>query len=92
MLNRQEKLYEKQSELKALLEAFEAPSGSIKDDPSTSVEDWSGSFEWDARADDVRFNIFGISKYRANQREVSHITILKKVGAFCFLCCFLSIF
>ncbi|KAK4758595.1 hypothetical protein SAY87_019896 [Trapa incisa] len=67
LLNRQEKLYERQSDLRALLEACEVP---IKDDPSTSVEDWSGSFEWDTRADDVKFNIFGISKYRSNQREI----------------------
>ncbi|PKI35808.1 hypothetical protein CRG98_043779 [Punica granatum] len=70
LLDRQEKLYERQSELKAILEACEAPSGSTQDGPSTSVEDWSGSFEWDALADDVRFNIFGISEYRANQREI----------------------
>lgn len=36
-----------------------------------TVENWSGEFEWDARADDIRFNVFGISSYRANQREVS---------------------
>lgn len=52
----------------------------MKDGASTSAEDWSGVFEWDARADDVKFNIFGIRKYRANQREVSagniHVTVL----------------
>lgn len=32
--------------------------------------DWSGSFEWDERAADLRMNVFGITDYRTNQREV----------------------
>ncbi|KAK8614748.1 hypothetical protein V6N13_068542 [Hibiscus sabdariffa] len=37
---------------------------------TAQAEDWSGSFDWDSRADDIRFNVFGISSYRPNQREV----------------------
>ncbi|XP_030472084.2 ATP-dependent DNA helicase Q-like 2 [Syzygium oleosum] len=70
LLDRQEKLYERQSELKSLLEACEDVGSPVKDGASTSAEDWSGVFDWDARADDVKFNIFGIRKYRANQREI----------------------
>lgn len=33
-------------------------------------EDWSGSFEWDDRAADIRLNLFGIKSYRQNQLEV----------------------
>ncbi|MCL7025550.1 hypothetical protein MKW94_023480 [Papaver nudicaule] len=68
LLDRQEKLYERQSELKSLLDeckTSESPSG-----VPVAVENWSGQFEWDSRADDVRFNIFGIPTYRANQREI----------------------
>ncbi|KAF8024373.1 hypothetical protein BT93_F1530 [Corymbia citriodora subsp. variegata] len=70
LLDRQEKLYERQSDLKAILEACEDAGSPSKDGASTSGEDWSGLFDWDARADDVKFNIFGIRKYRANQREI----------------------
>ncbi|KAK9716075.1 hypothetical protein RND81_06G209600 [Saponaria officinalis] len=70
LLDQQDKLYARQTELKRLLENHEA-SGSRHDDcASTSMEDWSGSFGWDSRADDLRLNIFGISLYRANQREI----------------------
>ncbi|XP_074270331.1 ATP-dependent DNA helicase Q-like 2 [Silene latifolia] len=71
LLDQQDKLYTRQSELKRLLEEQEA-SGSRHDNggASTSVEDWSGSFGWDSRADDLRLNIFGISSYRANQQEI----------------------
>lgn len=66
-------MYERQSELKSLLEAFEASRGSpiqYGGSSSTAVENWSGTFEWDSRADDARLNVFGIPAYRANQREV----------------------
>lgn len=56
-----------------MLEAFEASRGSpiqYGGSSSTAVENWSGTFEWDSRADDVRLNVFGIPVYRANQREV----------------------
>ncbi|PSS11760.1 Mediator of RNA polymerase II transcription subunit like [Actinidia chinensis var. chinensis] len=70
LLDRQEKLYERQSELKVLLEDCEASGSPRSDGTTVSVENCSGPFEWDSQADDVRFNIFGISKYRANQREI----------------------
>ncbi|KAM7490721.1 hypothetical protein LguiA_033642 [Lonicera macranthoides] len=70
LLDRQEKLYERQSELKAVLENCEASEIPDKDGPPSSAENWSGPFDWDSQADDVRFNIFGISTYRANQREI----------------------
>ncbi|BBH02719.1 RECQ helicase L2 [Prunus dulcis] len=69
LLDQQERLYERQSELKAILEACKE-SGYPVNGASTTVEDWSGPFEWDSQADDTRFNIFGISAYRANQREI----------------------
>ncbi|KAL3818387.1 hypothetical protein ACJIZ3_004292 [Penstemon smallii] len=71
LLDQQEKLYERQSELKALLESNESSRSNGDDDETcVSVENWSGPFEWDSEADDVRFNIFGIPDYRANQREI----------------------
>ncbi|KAK4389083.1 ATP-dependent DNA helicase Q-like 2 [Sesamum angolense] len=70
LLDQQEKLYERQAELKALLEHNESSRNNGDDEASVSVEKWSGPFEWDAEADDVRFNVFGISSYRANQREI----------------------
>lgn len=70
LLDQQERLYERQSELKAILEACKE-SGYPGNGASTTVEDWSGPFEWDSQANDTRFNIFGISAYRANQREVT---------------------
>lgn len=70
LLEQQEKLCERQSELKDLLEQNESSRKHGVDEASVSSENWSGSFEWDSEADDVRFNVFGISAYRANQREV----------------------
>ncbi|XP_052209563.1 ATP-dependent DNA helicase Q-like 2 isoform X2 [Diospyros lotus] len=69
LLDHQEKLYGRQSELKALLEECETSGNPQTDVTALPVESWSGPFDWDAQADDVRFNVFGISKYRANQRE-----------------------
>lgn len=77
LLERQEKLHERQSELKFLLEAYKASgtgnSANENASRSSSLEDWSGSFEWDSQADDVRLNIFGIPSYRQNQKEVSYL-------------------
>ncbi|XP_073131846.1 ATP-dependent DNA helicase Q-like 2 isoform X1 [Henckelia pumila] len=70
LLNQQEMLHERQSELKALLEQNESSTSHAGDETTVSVENWSGPFEWDRQADDARFNIFGISSYRANQREI----------------------
>ncbi|MCE2055050.1 Werner syndrome ATP-dependent helicase [Datura stramonium] len=70
LLDRQEKLHERQFELKALVESCRSSSGPGADNAAVSVDNWSRPFEWDSQADDIRFNVFGISKYRANQREV----------------------
>lgn len=74
LLERQEKLHERQSELKFLLEAYKASgtgnSANENASRSSSLEDWSGSFEWDSQADDFRLNIFGIPSYRQNQKEI----------------------
>lgn len=70
LLDKQEKLYEKQSELKAVLESYQGLENPEKENAALQVENWSGSFEWDNEADDIRFNIFGIPTYRANQREI----------------------
>ncbi|KAG6391379.1 hypothetical protein SASPL_149133 [Salvia splendens] len=70
LLEQQENLHERQSELKALLEHNELSRSHGGDEASVSVENWSWTFEWDSQADDVRLNVFGISAYRANQREI----------------------
>lgn len=70
LLDRQEKLYEKQSELQSVLEACKESRSPADGGGSVTVENWSGAFEWDAQADDIRFNVFGISSYRANQQEI----------------------
>ncbi|CAN6461375.1 unnamed protein product [Victoria cruziana] len=77
LLDKQERLYERQSDLKLLLEECKAHGGS---DATISVsnEDWSGQFEWDGRAEDIRFNIFGISAYRANQREIINAVMSRR--------------
>uniref|UniRef100_A0A5B6YTR0 ATP-dependent DNA helicase n=2 Tax=Davidia involucrata TaxID=16924 RepID=A0A5B6YTR0_DAVIN len=70
LLDRQENLYERQSELKALLEDCNASGSTGNDGTAVVAENWSGTFEWDFQADDLKFNVFGISTYRANQREI----------------------
>ncbi|XP_042474345.1 ATP-dependent DNA helicase Q-like 2 isoform X3 [Zingiber officinale] len=70
LLDRQVKLCERQSELKALLEECEASQDAVHDNRTASTDDWSANFEWDSRAEDVGFNVFGITSYRANQREI----------------------
>ncbi|KAF8723361.1 hypothetical protein HU200_021886 [Digitaria exilis] len=70
LLDHQEELYERQSQLKALLEVSKECRNKSNDESSVTVEDWSGSFPWDSQADDTRFNVFGITSYRSNQREI----------------------
>ncbi|KAJ1296015.1 hypothetical protein BS78_01G266600 [Paspalum vaginatum] len=71
LLDRQEELYERQSQLKALLEVSKVSSNKSNYDSSVArEEDWSGSFPWDSQAEDTRFNVFGITSYRSNQREI----------------------
>ena len=70
LIERQESLYERKSELSAILEACKESGNEANNAASSAAENWSGEFEWDSEADDVRLNVFGISSYRANQREV----------------------
>ncbi|XP_027914838.1 mediator of RNA polymerase II transcription subunit 34 isoform X2 [Vigna unguiculata] len=70
LIERQENLYERKSELSAILEACKESGNEAGNVASSAVEDWSGTFEWDSEANDVRLNVFGISSYRANQREI----------------------
>ncbi|XP_047091349.1 ATP-dependent DNA helicase Q-like 2 [Lolium rigidum] len=70
LLDQQEELYERQSHLKALLEISKTSRDTSNTAPSVTLEDWSGKFSWDSQADDMRFNVFGISSYRSNQREI----------------------
>ncbi|RLM42086.1 mediator of RNA polymerase II transcription subunit 34 isoform X4 [Panicum miliaceum] len=70
LLDRQEELYERQSQLKALLEVSKMSGNKSNYESSDTLEDWSGSFPWDSQADDTRFNVFGITSYRSNQREI----------------------
>ncbi|XP_074588166.1 ATP-dependent DNA helicase Q-like 2 isoform X4 [Curcuma longa] len=75
LLDRQVKLCERQSELKALLEECEASQDAAHDNSSVSTDDWSAAFEWDSRAEDVAFDVFGITCYRANQRKIINATM-----------------
>ncbi|XP_072955690.1 ATP-dependent DNA helicase Q-like 2 isoform X2 [Typha angustifolia] len=75
LLDRQEKLYERQSELKTLLDEVKSSEETGNTTAPVAAEDWSGSFEWDSHADDIRFNVFGIPSYRANQREIINAVI-----------------
>ncbi|CAL5039480.1 unnamed protein product [Urochloa decumbens] len=70
LLDRQEELYERQSQLKALLEVSKISENKSNCESSVTMEDWSGNFPWDSQADDTRFNVFGINSYRSNQREI----------------------
>ncbi|KAL5550533.1 hypothetical protein UlMin_000709 [Ulmus minor] len=63
LLDKQERVYERQSEIKALLEASKESGDRVKDNTSTTVENWSGAFEWDYEADDVRFTNIVINFY-----------------------------
>lgn len=70
LLDQQDMLYQRQSELKALLENSESSRNPDNDATANSIECWSGKFEWDSQSDDIMLNVFGISTYRANQREI----------------------
>ncbi|THU74564.1 hypothetical protein C4D60_Mb04t34710 [Musa balbisiana] len=78
LLDRQEGLHKRQSELKALLEECEASKSTAQVDSSVATDDWSADFEWDSRAEDIRFNVFGISSYRANQREIINAVMSRR--------------
>lgn len=71
LIEKQERLYERKSELNSILEACKESENQVNNAASSSaVENWNGTFEWDSQADDLRLNIFGISSYRANQKEI----------------------
>ncbi|CAL9089387.1 unnamed protein product [Musa textilis] len=78
LLDRQEGLHKRQSELKALLDECEASKSTAQVDSSVATDDWSADFEWDSRAEDIRFNVFGISSYRANQREIINAVMSRR--------------
>jgi ATP-dependent DNA helicase Q1 len=77
LLEHQERLQERKSHLRSLLDGLKESENISTEENAVPVaaEDWSGTFEWDSRADDIRFNVFGISSYRANQREVINLNI-----------------
>lgn len=72
LIEHQEMLQERKSHLRSLLDGLKE---SEENATPVATENWSRSFEWDSRADDIRFNVFGISSYRANQREVINTNI-----------------
>ncbi|XP_009397795.2 ATP-dependent DNA helicase Q-like 2 isoform X1 [Musa acuminata AAA Group] len=78
LLDRQEGLHKRQSELKALLEECETSKSTAQVDSSVATDDWSADFEWDSRAEDIRFNVFSISSYRANQREIINAVMSRR--------------
>lgn len=85
LIEHQDRLYERKSELNTLLKALAASGSPVASGGSSSaIENWSGTFEWDSRADDVRFNVFSISKYRSNQKEVSYFLIFLIQNAISF--------
>ncbi|KAG9452886.1 hypothetical protein H6P81_005790 [Aristolochia fimbriata] len=70
LLNRQDHLLSRQSELQKLLEECQT-SGPFNDvGISSNQDDFTGVFEWDSEAEDIKLNVFGIRSYRANQREI----------------------
>ncbi|KAJ3681596.1 hypothetical protein LUZ60_014169 [Juncus effusus] len=70
LLEHQERLQDRKSELQSLIEGIKASEDEQTSVAQVATEDWSRSFEWDSRAEDIRFNLFGISSYRSNQREI----------------------
>lgn len=87
LLEHQEKLYQQKSELQSLLEACKESTvnnGNANNQTALGhAENWAGSFEWDAQADDIRLNIFGIPTYRVNQKEVRIILIVRGLPCLC---------
>ncbi|CAM6096594.1 unnamed protein product [Calypogeia fissa] len=73
-------LLEQRDELRILLEfrrqgTVQEANGSSAGVSRTTHTDWSGKFEWDESAADLRLNVFGISSYRTNQREIMNAVI-----------------
>lgn len=75
LLQHQETLLEQQASLQQQLSlyrdvaAYDENGGTVGASKS-GKEDWSGTFEWDKRAADIRLNLFGIKSYRQNQHEI----------------------
>ncbi|KAG0625747.1 hypothetical protein M758_2G078000 [Ceratodon purpureus] len=75
LLQTQESLFLREAELEQQLSlcrdvAAHDESGGTVGASMLGREDWSGTFEWDERAADIRLNLFGIKSYRQNQHEI----------------------
>eukprot|EP00249_Psilotum_nudum_P010076 c22317_g1_i1 orf=257-2596(+) len=70
LLEHQEHLLQQQAELKSLLDCCDGDVIAMDEMVESCSENWAGSFPWDNEAKDVRLNVFGISSYRTNQREI----------------------
>lgn len=75
LLQHQESLLEQQAELQQLIAscrdvAAHDENGNGPGASKSGGVNWSGSFEWDNRAADIRLNLFGIKSYRQNQHEI----------------------
>jgi len=55
LLEHQERLYERKSHLRSLLGGLKESENISTEENAVPVaaEDWSGTFEWDSRADDI---------------------------------------
>ncbi|KAJ7554996.1 hypothetical protein O6H91_05G018700 [Diphasiastrum complanatum] len=74
LLEHQGRLLEQKSELLNLIRSCKVSKHeNLWTDEKTGrpiQEDWTRSFEWDQQAQDILLNVFGISSYRTNQREI----------------------
>ncbi|EFJ22718.1 hypothetical protein SELMODRAFT_105080, partial [Selaginella moellendorffii] len=75
LCDRQARLLEEQAELRQLIDCCRA---SEEDDIQIIEQDWSGNFEWDNEASNLLLNVFGISTYRRNQREIVNALMSNK--------------
>ncbi|KAH7439704.1 hypothetical protein KP509_04G073400 [Ceratopteris richardii] len=84
LLERQQMLLEQQTELQCLLDSMcdskseHANTIGQKDDAADSAKTWTGTFPWDKEADSALLNIFGLSSYRTNQREIMNALLSGK--------------
>ncbi|KAI5071425.1 hypothetical protein GOP47_0013676 [Adiantum capillus-veneris] len=84
LLERQETLLEQQTELQCLLDsmcdASKEGNNSVrqKDAAESSEKNWTGPFRWNKEADSTLLNVFGISSYRTNQREIVNAVLSGK--------------
>ncbi|XP_024516913.1 mediator of RNA polymerase II transcription subunit 34 isoform X2 [Selaginella moellendorffii] len=75
LCDRQARLLEEQAELRQLIDCCRA---SEEDDIQIIEQDWSGNFEWDNEASNLLLNVFGISTFRRNQREIVNALMSNK--------------